>query len=713
MRLNLSLKAPEVVRVISARAWALLVVMVLLVAGAAGAVHVSVSALNEEAEALELVGAQRMMSQRVVVLADQLTQTNMAAQQRQRVQAELETTVARLRSGAQWLIENDEVPADIASLYATAWTDESGVMARFYQNLRQILDGRGDVQALNHREAMLFNEEAAKRYQRHAADEFQHLRLISTVSFMALLGALAGLFLLVLRPGIKLLDQQIRRQTVLGDAISQSGHGVLLVDSSGKIRFANDAAEVLTGYDAGSLLDQDLNGLVFSGFGSNGAETILDRAFRASWRGDVRLVRKGGMMTWAEMVVSSAPVEGKFLVIMFDASERREAQAKLRQARERLLSAIEAVDDGFALFDHEERLLICNRRYVGLFPQLEPWLTAGTPFPEIVLRMTKLGLVETGMDDDKFLATRLALFRAAQGENELRLTDGRILRCLIRRTPEGGRVLVLSDVTDSIHNRDHLRAALEQAEAALRSKAAFLSAMSHELRTPLNAIVGFSQLLENTPDGQFGPKQRRSASHILNAGRRLTDMVDQVLELAELQDGKLELSITSFDVTRLVHECVQELSAMVQEAEQEISVSIGDDALPVLGDAARIAEILRHLVLNASKYGQARGRMELIVRRSGPGMVRLAVSEDGPGLSPELQEQLFRPFGRVGGDAGIGIGLAISRMLVERMGGRIGIDCVPGQGCEFWVDVPAAKVNGPGGGADTSENPGQPVRQSF
>ncbi|MGE4280799.1 MAG: PAS-domain containing protein [Magnetospirillum sp.] len=711
MRLNLSLQAPEVVRVISTRAWALLVVMVIFLAGAAGAVHVSVAVLSEEAEALERVGAQRMMAQRVVVLAEQLAKPNLAAQQRQRVQAELETMVARLRSESQWLIEQDDVPAEIASLYATAWTDESGVMARFYQNLRQILDGRGDVQALNHREAMLFNEEAAKRYQRHAALEFQRLRLVSTLSFVALMGALAGLFLLVLRPGIKVLEQQIHRQTVLGDAISQSGHGVMLVDSNGKIRFANAAAEALTGYDVESLLTQDLNGLVFSGFGSNGAETILDRAFRSSWRGDVRLVRKGGMMTWAEMVVSAAPVDGKFLVIMFDATERREAQSKLRQARERLFSAIEAFDDGFALFDLEERLLVCNRRYVGLFPQLEPWLTAGTPFTEIIARMTKLGLVETELDDDKFLSTRLALFRAAQGENELRLTDGRILRCLTRRTPEGGRVSVLSDVTDSIQTRDDLRMALDQAEAALRSKAAFLSAMSHELRTPLNAIVGFSQLLETTPDGQYGPKQRRSVSHILNAGRRLTEMVDQVLELADLQDGKLDLQIEPFDVTGVVQDCVHELSSMVTEAEQEITVSVGDDAIAVLGDSARVAEILHHLVLNASKYGQAHGRMELTVRRTENGMVRLAVSEDGPGLSPELQEQLFRPFGRVGGDSGIGIGLAISRILTERMAGRIGIDCLPGQGSVFWVELPAAKATGTGGGADLSESPGQPVRQ--
>ncbi|MBI2239358.1 MAG: PAS domain-containing sensor histidine kinase [Magnetospirillum gryphiswaldense] len=691
----------------------MLVTMALLLAAAAVAVYISVSVLNEEAEALEKVGAQRMMAQRAVVLAGQMVQPNMSAQQRQRVQAEMEALVSRMRGDAQWLIDHDDVPREIASLYATAWMDEAGVMARFHQNLRQILDGRGDVQALNHREAMLFNEEAAKRYKRHATEEFQHLRLVSVLSFLTLMGALVGLFLSVLRPGIKILQQQIMQQTALGDAIAQSGHGVLLVDSHGKIRFANAAAEALTGYDSDQLLNQELNGLIFSGYGGaggNGADVILDRAFKSSWRGDIRLIRKGGIMGWAEMVVSASPIEGKYLVMLFDASERREAQIKLRQARERLFSAIEAVDDGFALFDAEERLLTCNRRFIALFPPLEPWLVAGTTYPEIILRMAKLGLVETELDEDRFLATRLALFRAAQGENEMRLTDGRILRCTDRRTPEGGRVSLMTDVTDSIQTRDHLRLALDQAQASLRSKAAFLSAMSHELRTPLNAIVGFSQLLEAIPDGQFGAKQRRSVSHILNAGRRLTDMVDQVLELAELQDGDVNLTIAAFDVTEVVQECAEASASLIADTEQTLVVTGCEAPVLALGDAARVGEVLRHLLVNAAKYGQVGGRVEVAVRSADNATVRLTVSDQGPGLPPELQEQLFRPFGRVGGDSGLGIGLAISRILVERMSGRIGVTSFPGQGCTFWVELPAHRDSG-AGGPQAMEPFGQPARQ--
>lgn len=690
-------QAPEAVRVISTRAWGLLVAMLVLMVAAAAAVHVTVSVLNEEAEALELVGGQRMMAQRSVVLASQLARPDLPAQSRQRLQSELETMITRMRGEAQWLIDHDDVPADIASLYATAWTDEAGVMARLHHNLRQILDGRGDVNALNHREAMLFNEEAAKRYQRHAAAEYQNLRLVTFLAFVTLLGALAGLFLLVLLPGIKLLQAQVQRQTVLGDAITQSGHGVLMVDSGGKIRYANAAAEALTGFDAETLLTQDLNSLMFSGYGGNGAETILDRALHSSWRGDVRLMRKGGVMTWAEMVVSPSAVDGKYLVMLFDASERREAQAKLRQARERLFSAIEAVDDGFALYDSEERLLTCNRRFVGMFPQLEPWLTAGTSFFEIVLRMAKLGLVDMPQGVDKFVAMRLALFRAAQGESEMRMTDGRILRCIHRRTPEGGRVSVLSDVTDRIRTQEQLQQALDQTQAALRSKATFLSAMSHELRTPLNAIVGFSQLLDSTPDGQFGPKQRRSASHILAAGRRLTDMVDQVLELAELQDGAGALTIAPFDIAALVRDTVPVTDWGEGESDLNIVVSGCDMPVQVHGDCSRVGEILRHLLANAVKHGQAGGRVEVAVSATNHGAVRLTVSNDGPGLSADLQEQLFRPFGRLDGDADMGIGLAISRILAERMSGRIGVDSAPGQGCTFWVELPAARQHGHGG----------------
>lgn len=687
---------PASVRGLTSRAVGVAVALAVLMALALAALLMTVSTMDEEAEALERVGGQRMMAQRGAVLAAQLGQPGLAPGLRQRSVVELEQLADRMRVDARWLITHPDVPAEVASLYATAWDDEAGVMARYTALLWQVADGRATLSALNHREAMLFNEEAARRYQRHAAAEVAQLRLVALLAFGGLLAGLVVLFVAVLRPAIVTVRQQVRRQAALGDAIVQSGHGVLLLNGDGVVTFANSHAETLTDYGPGELVGLDLGRLLFSAYGEDSAETILELATQSSWRGDIRLLRRGGVMLWAEMVVSASTAEGQYLVILFDATQRREAQAKLRQARERLSSAIEAVDDGFILFDAEERMLLCNQRFVALFPQLEPWLSPGVTMATLLEQMVKLRLVETEVSPENFIALRLAQFRAGQGQAELRLTDGRVLRCVDRRTPEGGRVSALADVTESIAARDQLRRALDNAEAAYHAKAVFLSSMSHELRTPLNAIVGFAQLLEGTPDGQFGSKQRRSVAHILDAGRHLAELIDRVLELADLQDGKLPLTVRRFDLAAVALDCISQMAATLHERQIAFAVRGCDHVVPALGDANRMAEVIGHLLSNAAKFNHPGGHVELSVAARGGGAVRLTVADSGPGIPADKRDQLFQPFNRLGNEGaaihGSGIGLTIARALVQQMGGSIGHQDRDGGGSIFWVELPGGDV---------------------
>jgi PAS domain S-box-containing protein len=235
-----------------------------------------------------------------------------------------------------------------------------------------------------------------------------------------------------------------------------------------------------------------------------------------------------------------------------------------------------------------------------------------------------------------------------------------------------------------------LESAKAVAEKANLAKSDFLSSMSHELRTPLNAILGFAQLIDSgTPLPT--PSQKRSIDHILQGGWYLLELINEILDLALIESGKLSLSLEPVPLTEVMHEC----EAMIEPQAKKHGVTIifPATALPhcVLADRTRIKQVIINLLSNAVKYNKVGGKVIVKCTEPSQDIIRIAIEDTGEGLSAEKIAQLFQPFNRLGQESreveGTGIGLVMTKRLIELMGGEIGLESTVGKGSVFWVDI--------------------------
>jgi signal transduction histidine kinase/CheY-like chemotaxis protein len=242
-----------------------------------------------------------------------------------------------------------------------------------------------------------------------------------------------------------------------------------------------------------------------------------------------------------------------------------------------------------------------------------------------------------------------------------------------------------------------LNDAVAAAEKANLAKSDFLSSMSHELRTPLNAILGFAQLVETGTPAPT-PAQKRSVDQILKAGWYLLDLINEILDLALIESGKLSLSVEPVSLQEVLMEC----RSMVESQARQRSIGMAFPRLSarsyVKADRTRLKQVLINLLFNAIKYNQPSGHVSVECAEPSPGTLRISVRDTGAGLTPEQVSQLFQPFNRLGQEGGkeegTGIGLVVTQRLVELMGGEIGVDSTQGVGSVFWVEMALATAPG-------------------
>jgi PAS domain S-box-containing protein len=425
----------------------------------------------------------------------------------------------------------------------------------------------------------------------------------------------------------------------------------------------------------------------------------LDTGATSIARPRFRFRHKNGDWVWLESVIRIEYENGKprdMLGYALDVSNRHKIEQELAERENALSTILDTSPDVIVITDE-----LGSRRYVS------PSITDTLGYSEDEA-------LEGGPDavhpEDRRLAIE-QLRRAASGEIAVRARyrmqhkeghwvwlDVRAQRLESSEDDSSERteiILYAREISAQVELESELRRAKEDAESSSRAKSEFLSRMSHELRTPLNAILGFAQILEME---DLDAISKDSVEEILKGGRHLLDLINEVLDIARIETGRLGLSLEPVQLREVVEESIGLVRPLA--AQRDVVLRGPTDIRAnwhVMADRQRIKQVLLNLLSNAVKYNRPGGHVELSCRPTERGHMHLRVADTGLGIRPERMDLLFSPFERLGaehtGVEGTGLGLALSKVLIEAMGGAIEVDSSPERGSKFTVSL--LQVEGP------------------
>jgi PAS domain S-box-containing protein len=475
---------------------------------------------------------------------------------------------------------------------------------------------------------------------------------------------------------------------------------MIVVDHDGAIEFANRQTEEVFGYCRDELVGRPLDLLIPERFRAS-HQLHVERFGRAptarAMRTGLELLgrRKDGTEIPVEVSLSpvTLPAGSGVCAAIRDVTERRSIEDAARTNAVRLASAVEAIQDAIALFDAEDRLVLCNSAYRQLVGKSRvPILRR--PYEAILDLWLEDLQFSSDEERKRFRAERLEARRNPTPPFDVRTRDGRTLRVADRPSLDGGLVKTIWDLTDDERLARELREARAAAEAASAAKTEFLSSMSHELRTPLNAILGFAQLIARDKREPPSPRHRERLEQILRGGEHLLRLIDEILDLSRIESRRISISTEPVSVVDVLEEVRATLEGLAAQSRVEVCVVPQDPRLPpVYADRTRFVQIVTNFGSNAVKYNRRGGSVKLRASRTDGDRVRVTVDDTGIGIPQDRQGALFQPFQRAGQESGpiegTGIGLAIAKRLAEIMGGRVGFESEPAVGSSFWVELPA------------------------
>lgn len=387
--------------------------------------------------------------------------------------------------------------------------------------------------------------------------------------------------------------------------------------------------------------------------------------------------------------------------------QAQEELSVVQAERDRLRSVLTSLNDGLCVFNRDGELIFVNpaaRNYLGLQDGTLDTLTLLESFR-----------IHDQWHPEGFLTT-VDLQEALREGAQLRDPDAVLIRpdetlmpiaCTLSPIIKGahvmGMLLVFRDISEQKAIANALLISKETAEKASAAKSDFLSSMSHELRTPMNAILGYGEILQedllNAPpetDADYLCDLKSYTHNILEAGKNLLELINEILDLTRIESGNIELHLTRADMVMVVKDCLQLFQSELKAKNLQLKTSIlPDKPLLVLADRNRVMQITKQIISNAIKHNRESGSIKISLTQPSPDWVRLTVQDTGMGMTIEQQKQLYEPFTRMNGrnlSKGTGIGLTITKRLLEIMGGQIMVQSEVGVGSTFIVDLPTGET---------------------